>query len=83
MGLYILDKKRREDLSGRFFLMALSFLYFSGTATYGLAEQSTDYGVLYKGSVLSFRHGVALYRRLLFGADLYKRNLTHPAVCIL
>lgn len=86
MGLYILDEERggKLYLAGSI-LISLSFIYFSGTATYGLAEQSTDYGVLIERlGFIYYAHGAVLVTGgLLSGAALYKRSLAHPAIGIL
>jgi len=86
MGLFILDEEQggKLYLSGSI-LISISFIYFSGTATYGLAEQSTDYGELIKDlGIIYYAHGVVLViGGLLFGAALYLRNIAHTAIGIL
>ena len=85
MGLYILDEESggKLYLSGSI-LISLSFIYFSGTATYGLAEQSTDYGMLIERlGFIYYAHGVVLVAGgLLSGAALYSRGIAHPAIGI-
>lgn len=85
MGLYTLDEKSggKLYLAGSI-LISLSFIYFSGTATYGLAQQSTDYGVLIKQlGFIYYAHGIILVAGgLLSGTALYSRGIAHPAIGI-
>ena len=78
LGLYSLDEEAGGPLylSGAA-LIAVSFIYFSGTATYGIAEKSADYGVLIERlGTIYYAHGVILVAGgILFGTALYRKRL--------
>lgn len=88
MGLYIIDEKK----GGVFYLMgalliSISFIYFSGTASYALAENLNDYAALVKklGFIYLLHGAFLVVGGILFSIALLRARLVHPfiAYCIL
>lgn len=86
LGLYSLDsvKGGLAYLTGAV-LISISFVYFSGTATYALAEMEGNYGVLVKQLGLMYNiHGVILViGGFLISYVLFSKKIVHPIVALL
>ena len=83
MGLYVIDSRKGGPvyLIGAF-LIAVSYVYFSGTAAYVLAEKMKDYGLLVEKLGFMYRlHGVILVvGGICFGIALLRSRLSHPII---
>lgn len=86
MGLYALDAKRGGwlYLTG-LLLIAVSFVYFAGTAIWALAEQTGDYGFLVERLGFTYLlHGVLLVIGGLFaGMVMIRRRLAPLPIGVL
>lgn len=85
MGLYAIDAKKGGLMyfAGAI-LISISFIYFSGTATYALAERSAEYAPLVKklGFIYLFHGGLLVVGGFLFGAALYRAGTAHPIIIV-
>jgi hypothetical protein len=85
MALYVLD----SDKGGNLYLIgavmiSVSYIYFAGTSTYALAEQTSDYALLLDKLGFTYTlHGIILViGGFLFGGVVLGKKLTHPLVGI-
>jgi len=83
MGLYVID----EQKGGILYLMgglliSVSFIYFSGTAAYALAENLDNYEAVVKNlGFMYLFHGVLLVvGGILFSTALLRARLVHPLI---
>lgn len=83
MGLYILDDKEGGALylTGAVFI-SLSFIYFSGTASYALVEHINDYADVVKNlGFMYLLHGMILIiGGILFSVALLRAKIAHPII---